>query len=230
MILWFGWYGFNAGSTLGAVGYGGLIGMVAVNTTLAAATGAVTVMFIQFFRTRKWDLGWTLNGSLAGLVAVTAGCAFVSPLSSLIIGAMGAIVLIIAVELVEKVKIDDAVGAFAVHGACGIFGTLAVGLFAESTLTFSGQAGLFSGGGLDLLGVQAIGSLATVAFVGASSFIMFGALKAANKLRVSSKADIVGIDIYEHGASVWPDVLPFPDDDSAAGKPAGVVPSPAVGD
>jgi Amt family ammonium transporter len=230
MILWFGWYGFNAGSTLGAVGYGGLIGMVAVNTTLAASTGAVTVMFIQFFRTRKWDLGWTLNGSLAGLVAVTAGCAFVSPLSSLIIGAMGAIVLIIAVELVEKVKIDDAVGAFAVHGACGIFGTLAVGLFAESTLTFSGQAGLFSGGGLDLLGVQAIGSLATVAFVGVSSFIMFGALKAVNKLRVSSKADLVGIDIYEHGASVWPDVLPFPDDDSAAGKPAGAVPSPAVGD
>ncbi len=230
MILWFGWYGFNAGSTLGAVGYGGLIGIVAVNTTLAAATGAVTAMFIQFFRTRKWDLGWTLNGSLAGLVAVTAGCAFVSPLSSLIIGVMGAIVLIIAIEAVEKVKIDDAVGAFAVHGACGILGTLAVGLFAESALTFNGEAGLFNGGGLALLGVQATGSLATVAFVGVSSVIMFGALKAIGKLRVSSKADVVGIDIYEHGASVWPDVLPFPEDDVAKGKPGVATPSPAVGD
>jgi Amt family ammonium transporter len=230
MILWFGWYGFNAGSTLGAVGYGGLIGIVAVNTTLAAATGAVTAMFIQFFRTRKWDLGWTLNGSLAGLVAVTAGCAFVSPLSSLIIGVMGAIVLIIAIEAVEKVKIDDAVGAFAVHGACGILGTLAVGLFAESALTFNGEAGLFNGGGLALLGVQATGSLATVAFVGVSSVIMFGALKAIGKLRVSSKADVVGIDIYEHGASLWPDVLPFPEDDIAQGKPGVAATSPAVGD
>lgn len=230
MILWFGWYGFNAGSTLGAVGYGGLIGIVAVNTTLAAATGAVTAMFIQFFRTRKWDLGWTLNGSLAGLVAVTAGCAFVSPLSSLIIGVMGAIVLIIAIEAVEKVKIDDAVGAFAVHGACGILGTLAVGLFAESALTFNGEAGLFNGGGLALLGVQATGSLATVAFVGVSAVIMFGALKAIGKLRVSSKADVVGIDIYEHGASVWPDVLPFPEDDLSKGKPGVAAPSPAVGD
>jgi Amt family ammonium transporter len=143
---------------------------------------------------------------------------------------MGAIVLIIAIEAVEKVKIDDAVGAFAVHGACGILGTLAVGLFAESALTFNGEAGLFNGGGLALLGVQATGSLATVAFVGVSSVIMFGALKAIGKLRVSSKADVVGIDIYEHGASLWPDVLPFPEDDIAQGKPGVAATSPAVGD
>lgn len=234
MILWFGWYGFNPGSTLGAVGYGGLIGTVAVNTTLAAATGALVAMFIGFFRTRKWDLALTLNGSLAGLVGITAGCAFVSPVSSIIIGVIASVVMIVVVEVIERVKIDDAVGAFAVHGACGIFGTLAVGLFAESTLTvvgpMAGKAGLFMGGGLELLGVQTVGSLATIAWVGMSSLAMFGALKAAGRLRVAEKADVIGIDAYEHGVSLWPDVLPFHDDVLPGSSGDGRSPLPAAGD
>lgn len=234
MILWFGWYGFNPGSTLGAVGYGGLIATVAVNTTLAAAMGAIVAMFITFFRTRKWDLSMTLNGSLAGLVAVTAPCAFISPFSAVIIGAAAAVVLIVALEALERAKIDDAVGAFAVHGACGIFGTLTVGLFAEASLTvigpMAGKAGLFTGGGLELLGVQAVGSLATIAWVGVTSLIMFSALKATGHLRVAAKADEIGIDAYEHGASLWPDVLPFPEEKLGMGKADGKAAAPAAGD
>jgi len=234
MILWFGWYGFNPGSTLGAVGYGGLIATVAVNTTLAAAMGAIVAMFISFFRTRKWDLTMTLNGSLAGLVAVTAPCAFISPFSALIIGALAAVVLIVALELVERAKIDDAVGAFGVHGACGIFGTLAVGLFAEASLTvvgpMAGKAGLFTGDGVELLGVQAVGSLATIAWVGVTSLIMFGALKATGHLRVAAKADEIGIDAYEHGASVWPNVLPLPEETLGSSKADGKATVPSVGD
>jgi Amt family ammonium transporter len=231
MILWFGWYGFNPGSTLGAYGYDSLIGLVALNTTLAAGAGAMTAMIVMFFRTGKWDLGFTLNGSLAGLVGITAGCAFVQPLGALIIGLLAGIVVIIAVEVIESLKIDDAVGAFAVHGACGIFGTLAIGLFADPTLASfgsnAGKAGLLMGGGLDILGTQFLGSAATVIWVAVTSGIMFFALKAINRLRVSSKADVVGIDVYEHGASAWPDVLPFPEDTLSPGMATGMATTPA---
>jgi Amt family ammonium transporter len=232
MILWFGWYGFNPGSTLGAVGYGGLIGLVTLNTTLAAGAAAMASLFFIFFRTGKWDLPATLNGSLAGLVGITAGCAFVSPVAAVIIGLTGGILVIIVTDIVEKAKIDDAVGAFAVHGACGIMGTLAIGLWGESSLTIigpmAGKAGLFLGGGTELLFVQIIGSLSTIAYVAVTSVLMFGLLKVINRLRVSSKADAVGIDIYEHGASIWPDVLPHPEDvvvEKGAARKA-----PAVGD
>lgn len=234
MILWFGWYGFNPGSTLGVVGYEGLIALVALNTTLGAAAGLLVSMFVMFFRTGKWDLPASLNGSLAGLVAITAGCAFVTPASSLIIGAIAGVLVIYAAEIVEKLKIDDAVGAFAVHGACGIFGTLAIGLFAESSLTIvgpmAGQAGLFTGGGLALLGVQALGSLSTIVWVALTSVIMFTVLKAIGRLRVSKKGEEIGIDLYEHGATIWPDVLPHPEDapiETPAGRRAT---APAAGD
>ncbi|MBZ0287638.1 MAG: ammonium transporter, partial [Anaerolineae bacterium] len=233
MILWFGWYGFNPGSTLGAVGYGGLIGLITLNTTLGAAAGAMATLIFVYFRTGKWDLGATLNGSLAGLVGITAGCAFVSPLAAIFIGLTGGILVIVVAEIVERAKIDDAVGAFAVHGACGMMGTWAIGLWADPSLTIvgpmAGKAGLFTGGGLELLGVQLLGSLSTVVYVGITSVIMFGLLKAINRLRVNSKADVVGIDVYEHGASIWPDVLPVPEDGAMVGSEKRAT-APAAGD
>ncbi|MBE0689042.1 MAG: ammonium transporter, partial [Anaerolineae bacterium] len=231
MILWFGWYGFNPGSTLGAVGYGGLIGLVTLNTTLAAGAASMSALAFQYVRSGKWDLPATLNGSLAGLVGITAGCAFVSPWAAILIGLTGGILVIVAGEIVERAKIDDAVGAFAVHGACGMMGTMAIGLFGEPSLTavgpMAGKAGLFLGGGLDLLGVQILGSLSTVVYVAITSVLMFSLLKAINRLRVNRKADEIGIDVYEHGVSLWPDVLPFPEEGVEAGMPKK---APAVGD
>jgi ammonium transporter, Amt family len=216
MILWFGWYGFNPGSTLGT-GNTGLIGLVTLNTTLGAAGGTLMCMFVQYLRSKKWDLVYTLNGSLAGLVAITAGCAFVAPTSALLIGAVGGVLVIVAAEAVERLRIDDPVGAFAVHGACGIWGTLAIGLFGQPGLTLAPagidpltRVGLFYGGGFNLLGVQLIGSLATVAFTAVFAVVMFGVLKAVGRLRVSKKVDDVDvfIDDYEHGQAIMPDVRP----------------------
>lgn len=211
MILWFGWYGFNPGSTLG-MGNPGLVGLVILNTTLGAGAGALATMFLQFVRTGKWDLVFTLNGSLAGLVAVTAGCAFVLPWASLVIGAVAGILVVYAVEFIESIKIDDPVGAFSVHGVCGIWGTIAIGIFGQAGLTFGDYAtgGLISGGGFGLLITQAIGSVSVVAATAVMAFVMFGALKAVNLLRVHTAGDKMGIDAFEHGVSLWPDVLPMP--------------------
>lgn len=214
MILWFGWYGFNPGSTLGTANTG-LIGLVTLNTTLGAAGGTIACMFIQYFRSKKWDLIYTLNGSLAGLVAITAGCAFVTPQNALAIGLVAGGVVIFAAEMVERARIDDPVGAFAVHGACGIWGTIAIGFFGQPGLTFAPtgvdvatRAGLLYGGGANLLIVQVIGSVATIVFTGVFAFVMFGALKAVGRLRVSKVVDDVNIfiDDLEHGVSVQPDI------------------------
>ncbi len=233
MILWFGWYGFNPGSTLG-LGNPGLVGLVTLNTTLGAAAGSMATLIFVFLRTKKWDLGATLNGSLAGLVAITAPCAFVEPWAAVLIGLVAGVLVILAADFVEALKIDDAVGAFAVHGANGIWGTLSIGLFAQSGLTFAGamagKGGLFAGGGLEMLGVQALGSVATIIYVGITSAIMFGLLKAINRLRVAKKADEIGIDVYEHGASIWPDVLPVPGDGPLAGSESLGAKAPAAGD
>ncbi len=231
MILWFGWYGFNPGSTLAVSGgASGLAALVTVNTTMAAGVGALAAMFFVFFRKGKWDLPVTLNGSLAGLVAITASCAFVDTWASVIIGAIAGILVILVADLVESLHIDDAVGAFAVHGACGIFGTLSIGLFGEASLTLTGQAGLLTGGGIDLLITQVVGSAAVVAFVAVCSVVMFVALKAVGRLRVSPKADVIGIDFYEHGASAWPDVLPFPGEEALDELAARGATAPAAGD
>ncbi|QPC84613.1 ammonium transporter [Phototrophicus methaneseepsis] len=210
MILWFGWYGFNPGSTLG-MGDPGLTGLVTVNTTLAACAGTIAAMFFMFARTGKWDLGITLNGSLAGLVAITAGCAFVAPWASVVIGAIAGVLVILVVDLIESLKIDDPVGAFAVHGACGIFGTLMIGIVGQPEL-MGGSTSLLIGGGLDVLVNQFIGSAATIIWVTVTSVIVYAGLKAIGRLRVDPKADEVGIDVYEHGASVWPDILPIPEE------------------
>jgi Amt family ammonium transporter len=129
-----------------------------------------------------------------------------------VIGALAGVVVIFAVDLIEMIKIDDPVGAFAVHGACGIFGTLMIGLVGQPELT-NGAGGLLMGGGVDMLINQFIGSAATVVWVGVTVTATFGALKAIGRLRVDPKADMVGIDYFEHGASVWPDVLPVPERD-----------------
>lgn len=207
-ILWFGWYGFNVGSTLAASDITQM-GLVAVNTTLAAAAGALGAMFFIYFRTGKWDLAFILNGSLAGLVGITAGCASVAPLGALIIGLTAGIVVVLAVDAVEAAKVDDAVGAFAVHGACGALGSLAIGFWGVAGLN-DGAAGLFMGGGVDLLITQLTGVAIVTVWAVVTGVVMFGALRAAGLLRMPQTADNMGIDAYEHGASLWPDVLPVP--------------------
>jgi Amt family ammonium transporter len=232
MILWFGWYGFNPGSSLG-MGNHGLVGLTVLNTTLAAGAAMMSTIIFLYVRTGKWDLPGSLNGSLAGLVAITASCAFVPTWAAVFIGLIAGIIVILAAEFIERLHIDDPVGAFAVHGVCGIFGTLSIGLFGDAALTYvgpmAGKAGLFLGGGLELLGIQLLGSASTVIYVAAAATIMFGLLKAVNRLRVHAKADVVGIDAYEHGATAWPDVLPLPDQASAVAASASA-PLPAVGD
>jgi len=205
-ILWFGWYGFNVGSTLDATNPG-LMGLVATNTTIAAAAGSFTaILFGYLAKGGKWDLGLSLNGSLAGLVGITASCGFVAPWAALLIGITAGIVLIVSLDVVAGSGIDDAVGAFAVHGACGMLGVLSIGFFGIPTLTWSGDAGLFYGGGFGLLWFQFWGMLSVVAWVTVTAVVMFGALKALGLLRISEHGEEMGIDAYEHGASVWPDV------------------------
>jgi Amt family ammonium transporter len=211
LILWFGWYGFNPGSTLG-MGNPGLVGLVTVNTTLAAAAGASAAIMFGYLRTGKWDLPAALNGSLGGLVGITAGCAFLTPTSSIIVGAMGGVLVLLTIDLFERLKIDDAVGAFAVHGTCGAMGTLAIGFLGQAEL---GTPGLLTGGGADQLITQIIGIAAVSIWTGVTATIMFGVIKALGVLRIPDKAEDMGIDIYEHGATIWPDVLPHPDDAAA---------------
>ncbi len=208
-ILWFGWYGFNVGSTLGA-GDVNALGLVAVNTTLAAAAGALGAMFHTYFVTKNWNVSFVLNGALAGLVGITAGCAFVTPINAVVIGVLSGIVLVISISVVESMKIDDAVGAFSVHGACGAFGTLMIGIVGSSAL---GAPSLFDGGTLDTLGTQVVGVVVIAVWVAVTSFLMFGALKSADLLHVAPEADRIGIDAYEHHASVWPNVLPLRESD-----------------
>ncbi len=239
LILWVGWYGFNPGSTLGAVGVGGTIGIVVLNTTLGGGVGALSALFFQYFRTGKWDLGATLNGSLAGLVAVTAGCAFVNPVSAIIIGVVAGIILLLWTDLLERIKIDDAVGASSVHLACGVWGVLAIGLFAEPSLTpfaanvKSGFGGLLVGGGsADILVTQFLGSMATIGWTAATTLVMFAVLKAVGRLRVNPKAEMDGnfIDNYEHGQTIWPDLLPLPGDSAVKSGTMSAKVSPAAGD
>ncbi len=209
-ILWFGWYGFNVGSTLAASDVNAL-GLVAVNTTLAACAAALSAMAFQYFRTGKWDLSFILNGSLAGLVGITAGCAFVNPLGGLIVGVASGVVVVISVSVIESLKIDDAVGAFSVHGACGALGVIAIGFLGVEGLAGENY-GLLMGGSADLLVSQVVGIVGIAAWTSVTSVIVFAAIKAVGLLRMPTTADEIGIDAYEHGASVWPDVLPPVDD------------------
>jgi Amt family ammonium transporter len=205
-ILWFCWFGFNPGSSLEAAGY---VGHIAMTTNLAAAAGALTAMGITWIRYGKPDISMTLNGILAGLVAITAGCHTVSLYGAIAIGFVAGIVVVIGCEtLDQKFHVDDPVGAVSVHCFNGIWGTLAVGLFATRTPAITnGPIGLFYGGGLKLLGIQAVGVLAVGLWVSLASIIMFNVLKKTIGLRVSAAEEIEGLDFGEHGSEAYPDFL-----------------------
>ncbi len=191
-ILWFGWFGFNPGSSLGVDGQEILIGLVAINTNLSAATGAIVAMIVVWLLYGKPDLSMTMNGALAGLVAITAPCAFVTPAAAIAIGAVGGVLVVFGVALLDKIHVDDPVGAVAVHGMNGIWGTLAVGLFAT-------KGGLFYGGGFAQLGIQALGTFACAGFVLVAMGGVFLLIKATVGLRVSKEEELRGLDIGEHG-------------------------------
>ncbi|NBF41350.1 MAG: ammonium transporter [Spirochaetes bacterium] len=200
-ILWFGWYGFNAGSTLSGTDLS--IAHVATTTTLAASTGAIGAMITSWMWFGKPDPSVSLNGALAGLVGITAGTWVVSPVGAVIIGFLAGIIVVLSVEFLDKVlHIDDPVGAVSVHGTAGAWGTIAVGLFADG-VNDPGIVGLFYGGGAAQLGVQVIGVLAVFAYVVVAALILFGILKALGLLRVSEKEELQGLDIGEHGVESY---------------------------
>ena len=200
-ILWFGWFGFNPGSQLAAGSEADAlaIGKIFVTTNLAAAAAAIVTMIVTWIRYKKPDVSMTLNGALAGLVAITAGCDIVSPMSAAIIGIIAGIVIIFSVEFVDKVlKIDDPVGAISVHGVCGSLGTLLVGLFSQDN-------GLFTTGSLEGIKAQAIGVLAVGAWVGVTAFILFTVVNKVIGLRVSAEEEHAGLDLEEHGMESYAD-------------------------
>jgi Amt family ammonium transporter len=210
LILWVGWFGFNPASS-GALSDGSVdvAAKVFITTNLAACAAAVTTMFFTWFRYGKPDVSMTLNGILGGLVAVTAPCDVISPLASVIIGVVAGVLLCIAVPFIDtKLKIDDPVGAISVHGVCGLWGTLSVGLFAcDSALVGdSFLPGLFYGGGFKAIGVQAFGAVSLIIWAAVLGTVLFGILKKAGVLRAKPDEEITGLDATEHGlASAYPD-------------------------
>jgi Amt family ammonium transporter len=196
-ILWFGWYGFNAGSTLG-MAEPEVVGRVAMNTTLAPAAGAIAAMVTAWMKFGKPDLTIALNGSLAGLVGITAPCAVVSFGSSIAIGLVAGVLVVYGVVWLNRIRIDDPVGAIPVHGLCGIWGTLAVGLFGQVSLGAPSD-GLFLGGGFGQLGTQSLGVVACLGFTGVAMLVVFKAVDAVVGLRVSRETELRGLDHDEHG-------------------------------
>ena len=196
-ILWLGWFGFNAGSTLG-FDDPGQVALIAINTNLAAVSGAIVVMALAWVKFGKPDVALTLNGILAGLVGVTAPCAVVSPIAAIAIGAIAGFVVIYSVLFLDKLRLDDPVGAIGVHGFCGVWGTLAVGFFAQETLGAPAD-GLFYGGGLAQLGIQALGVIACLGFVVIAMAGIFKLIDLVIGLRVTQDAELRGLDVREHG-------------------------------
>ncbi|MCM3569758.1 ammonium transporter [Neobacillus mesonae] len=206
LLLWVGWFGFNAGSTLSVDA--GFFGFVAVNTNLAAAAGTVAAMIISWMISGKADVSMMLNGALAGLVAITASCAFVETWAAVVIGFIAGILVFYSIRFFEKLKIDDPIAALSVHGAAGIWGTLSTGFFATKELAVVGQPGLFYGGGFHQLGIQAMGVLVCGAFAFITSFLLLSILKAImNGLRVTEEEEIIGLDISEHGSYGYPELV-----------------------
>ena len=254
LLLWFGWYGFNPGSSLSAMDLGG-IGRIACNTTLAACTGGMAAIFLMYFRTKKWDAGAITNGFLAGLVAITCPCYWVSPTGACILGAVAGVIVILGVDLLEYLRIDDPIGAWPVHGLCGIWGTLSLGLFASGQFNTSGSSptgvpalaadgttalngwsgpltGLFYGGGWKVFIAQCIGSFIICAATFAVAMAVFFVLNLMGRLRLSKEGEQEGMDIHEHGISAYPEYVI-----SALAAPSGMardtvnfVPSSAIRD
>ncbi len=231
LLLWFGWYGFNPGSTLSAMDFQG-IGRVAANTTLAACAGGLSAMFIAYFPSKKWDLSFTVNGFLAGLVAITCPCYWVSPAGSLVIGGIGGIIVFLGAELLEYLRIDDPIGAVPVHGFNGIWGTLSLGFFATGQFGLTGPtapdhsaplAGLFYGGGTKVLVAQAVGSGIVTAATFVSAMVVMLLINAIGQLRVSKEGELQGLDVHEHGISAYPEYVI-----ASAAMPGGM-PTPGGG-
>jgi Amt family ammonium transporter len=195
-ILLIGWFGFNPGSQLGA---DPVIGRIALATLLAGSAGAAVAMFTTWYR-GKPDVAMAGNGLLAGLVGVTAGCYAVTTIGAVIIGAISGLLVVGSVHMFDKFKIDDPVGAISVHGVCGVFGTIAVGLFSNESSEGFISKGLFYGGGTDQLVSQIIGVLGIGAFVLVASTILFAVIKRTMGLRVSPEEEVAGLDMFEHGS------------------------------
>ena len=188
VILWVGWFGFNGASTFGVAD--GFLGFVILNTQLAAASGAIAAMTVAWMLTGKADVPTTLNGALAGLVAITASCGFVEPWAAVVIGLIGGIMVVFSMKFFEKRKIDDPIAALSVHGTVGVWGTLSNGLFAIPALSTDidwGQAGLFYGGGFHQLGVQALGIAASGLYAFVISFIIVKIMDKVMGLRVTEE-------------------------------------------
>ncbi len=225
LLLWFGWYGFNPGSTLSAMDFEG-VGRVAANTTLAACAAGLTAMFYAYLTSKKWDVSFTVNGFLAGLVAITCPCYWVSPGGAILLGGIAGVIVVAGVELLEYLRIDDPIGAVPVHGFCGIWGTLSLGFFACGKYGATGPfaadntaplTGLFYGGGTTILVAQLIGSaIITLSTFGVSLAVMY-AVNAMGILRVSREGELYGIDLYEHGISAYPEYVI-----SSTGRPGGM--------
>ena len=229
LLLWFGWYGFNPGSTLSAMDFAGT-GRVAANTTLAACAAGLTAMFYAYIWTRKWDVSFTVNGFLAGLVAITCPCYWVSPAGAIMLGGVAGVVVVAGVELLEWLRIDDPIGAVPVHGMCGIWGTLSLGLFACGQYGATGPLapdnsaplrGLFYGGGTTLLMAQLIGSMIITVSTFAVALVVMYAVNAVKLLRVSPEGEAYGLDLHEHGISAYPEYMI-----TSSGRPSGITHSP----
>lgn len=206
LLLWVGWFGFNAGSTLSADK--GFFGFVALNTNLGAAAGTVAAMIVSWMVMGKADVSMMLNGALAGLVAITASCGFVDTWAAIVIGFIAGILVFYSIRFFENRKIDDPIAALSVHGTAGIWGTLSNGFFATKELATVGKPGLFYGGGFHQLGVQTIGVISCGAFAFIASYIILIIMKAVmNGLRVTEEEEIMGLDISEHGSYGYPELL-----------------------
>ncbi len=223
-LLWFGWFGFNGASTVCATGDDVLtsMGMIFITTNMAAAAGATATMIYTWVRYGKPDVSMTLNGVLAGLVAITAGCDLVSPAGALIIGLVAGVLVVVSVEFFDQtLKVDDPVGAISVHGVCGAFGTIATGLFAL-------DGGLFYGGGTGFLFTQILGVVTVAVYVAAAMTIVFTVLDKLFGLRVSEEEEIKGLDMEEHGLlSSYADFMPTPEV-SVTASAAYTAPIPAA--
>ena len=207
-VLWLGWFGFNPGSTMSFQNPADVVHIL-MTTNTSAIAAVLTATAASWVFLGKPDLGMTINGCLAGLVAITGGCAYISILDSLLIGAVAGVVVVFAVVFFDRVKVDDPVGATSVHLCCGVLGTLCIGLFAQEGVTsLSTRNGLFYGGGAGLLLTQLLGVVAVGAFVFAASALLWWALKKTMGIRVSREEEIAGLDIGEHGNRAYPDFVP----------------------
>ncbi|XAV09123.1 ammonium transporter [Shouchella clausii] len=209
LILWVGWFGFNAGSTGGVAD--AFFGYVALNTQLAAGAGTIAALFLVWALNGKADVPTTLNGTLAGLVAITASCAFVAPWAAVLIGVIGGLIVVVSMNMFDKLKIDDPIFALSVHGVAGVWGTLSNGLFATPELAEmnGGLPGLFYGGGFEQLGVQLLSVVVCGVFAFVASYVLLFITKGllGGNLRVTEEEEILGLDMSEHGSYGYPETV-----------------------